>query len=39
VPGQSHLSEVLRALCLLNGSTMLDQRAEEVLFRPLFGDR
>ncbi|KAF6255352.1 hypothetical protein COO60DRAFT_227757 [Scenedesmus sp. NREL 46B-D3] len=38
-PGQSHLSEVLRALCLLNGSTMLDNMAEEALFKPLFGDR
>uniref|UniRef100_A0A383VX69 Actin-like ATPase domain-containing protein n=1 Tax=Tetradesmus obliquus TaxID=3088 RepID=A0A383VX69_TETOB len=35
----AHLSEVRRSLCLLNGSTMLDQRAEEMLFRPLFGDR
>lgn len=36
LPGQSHLSEVLRAACLLQGSTRLDQKAEEALLLPLF---
>lgn len=34
--GQAHLSEVLRAACLLQGSTRLDQKAEKVLLLPLF---
>lgn len=31
LPGHSQLSEVLRAICLLQGSTRLDQQAEQLL--------
>jgi hypothetical protein len=36
LPGQAHLSEVFRAACLLQGSTRLDQKAEDMLLLPLF---
>lgn len=35
-PGQLQLSEVTRSMCMLKGSSMLDEQMEEAILKPLF---